>query len=93
MKLTHVLGAAMVVGLACSHYDSSGRRVRTGSTRFDPNVRDHHHLVCDRCGTVRDVELDTTAIRLPPAVLDGFGVGRVDVVFRGRCSACRSAAS
>jgi hypothetical protein len=35
MKLTHVLGAAMVVGLACSHYDSSGRRVRTGSTRFD----------------------------------------------------------
>ena len=67
--------------------------VGTGSTRFDPNVRDHHHLVCDRCGTVRDVELDTTAIRLPPAVLDGFGVGRVDVVFRGRCSACRSAAS
>jgi Fe2+ or Zn2+ uptake regulation protein len=67
--------------------------VGTGSTRFDPNVRDHHHLVCDRCGMVRDVEVDTSAIRLSPAVLDGFGVGRVDVVFRGRCPACRSAAS
>ena len=24
----------------------------TGSARFDPNVDDHHHLVCDRCGAV-----------------------------------------
>jgi Fe2+ or Zn2+ uptake regulation protein len=67
--------------------------VGTGSTRFDPNISDHHHLVCDRCGTVRDVELDTSALRLPAGVLDGFGVGRVDVVFRGRCAACRSATS
>ena len=28
----------------------------TGMTRFDPNVDDpHHHLVCRRCGSVRDL--------------------------------------
>jgi Fe2+ or Zn2+ uptake regulation protein len=27
----------------------------TGSTRFDPNLSDHHHLVCDRCGAVHDI--------------------------------------
>ena len=26
-----------------------------GSARFDPNVGDHHHVVCDVCGDVRDV--------------------------------------
>ena len=31
----------------------------TGSTRFDPNIDEHHHLVCERCGLVRDVALDT----------------------------------
>ena len=25
----------------------------TGSGRFEPNVADHHHLVCDVCGAVR----------------------------------------
>jgi Fe2+ or Zn2+ uptake regulation protein len=26
-----------------------------GSGRFDPNMEPHHHLVCDRCGSVRDL--------------------------------------
>ncbi|MFT3769553.1 MAG: transcriptional repressor [Minicystis sp.] len=26
-----------------------------GPARFDPNMRPHHHAVCDRCGLVRDV--------------------------------------
>ena len=62
--------------------------VGTGAVRFDPNVDDHHHLVCDVCGMVRDVELDTSRLRLPADALDGFGVRTVDVVFRGRCTAC-----
>jgi len=62
----------------------------TGSARFDPNVSDHHHLVCDECGMVRDVELDTSELSLPAHVLDGFAVRSVDVVFRGRCAACQA---
>jgi Fe2+ or Zn2+ uptake regulation protein len=62
----------------------------TGSARFDPNLSDHHHLVCDGCGMLRDVELDTNGLGLPATVLDGFAVRSVDVVFRGRCAACQA---
>src|ERR1700680_1049329 len=31
----------------------------TGAVRFDPNVEDpHHHLVCRKCGKVRDLRID-----------------------------------
>jgi Fe2+ or Zn2+ uptake regulation protein len=60
----------------------------TGSYRFDPNVDDHHHLVCEACGLIRDVSVDTSVLALPPDVLDGFAVRTVDVVVRGRCAAC-----
>jgi Fe2+ or Zn2+ uptake regulation protein len=60
----------------------------TGSSRFDPNVGEHHHLVCERCGMVRDIELDTDIPVLSAETLDGFAVRTVDVVFRGRCAAC-----
>ena len=33
----------------------------TGSLRFDPNVDPHHHLVCDECGRVSAVQLDSVA--------------------------------
>ena len=61
----------------------------TGSGRFDPNVADHHHLVCEVCGTVRDVDVDTSALVLPARARQGFAVDATEVVFRGRCAACR----
>jgi Fe2+ or Zn2+ uptake regulation protein len=61
----------------------------TGSGRFDPNVDDHHHLVCEVCGTVRDVEIDISALVLPARARQGFAVDATEVVFRGRCPACR----
>ena len=40
--------------------------VGTGSIRVDPNVEHaHQHLVCTRCGTVRDVLLDIADLRVP----------------------------
>jgi Fe2+ or Zn2+ uptake regulation protein len=63
--------------------------VGTGSMRFDPNVSDHHHLVCVSCGKVRDVDLDTSSVCLPRAKAQGFSVEAVEVVFRGRCDDCR----
>ena len=39
----------------------------TGSIRVDPNVEHaHHHLVCTRCGTVRDVLVDVADAPVPP---------------------------
>ncbi len=56
--------------------------VGTGSIRVDPNVEHaHQHLVCTRCGTVRDVLLDIADLRVPVALPAGVhgrgGRGRV----------------
>src|SRR5260221_12897355 len=60
--------------------------IGTGSIRVDPNVeRAHHHLVCSRCGTVRDVLLDVHDLRVPARYRRGFSVDSVEVVFRGVC--------
>ena len=64
----------------------------TGSYRVDPNVEDeHHHLICTRCGKVRDVPLDLPDVRLPPRYRRGFSVSAVEVNFRGLCDAVRRA--
>ena len=66
--------------------------VGTGMTRFDPNVDDaHHHVVCRRCGKVRDVYADFPDIRLPDGSDLGFEVGSAEIVFRGLCAECQAA--
>ena len=65
--------------------------VGTGAVRFDPNVeRPHHHLVCRKCGKVRDVFVDLPALELPASHSQGYDVERGEVVFRGLCGDCRA---
>src|SRR5947209_34952 len=62
----------------------------TGSVRVDPNVEHaHHHLVCRRCGRVRDVEAPATPVPLPDDRALAFEVDDVDVIYRGTCDDCR----
>ncbi|HEX9505314.1 MAG TPA: Fur family transcriptional regulator [Acidimicrobiia bacterium] len=66
--------------------------VGTGSIRVDPNVEHaHQHLVCTRCGTVRDVLLDIADLRVPSRYRRDFTVEAVEVVFRGVCESCAAA--
>jgi Fe2+ or Zn2+ uptake regulation protein len=61
----------------------------TGAGRFDPNVEaDHHHLVCEQCGKVRDLHADFGPLTVPLDQQQGFAVGRAEIVFRGRCQEC-----
>jgi Fe2+ or Zn2+ uptake regulation protein len=63
--------------------------VGTGSIRVDPNVEHvHQHLVCTRCGIVRDVLLDIADLRVPSRYRRDFTVEAVEVVFRGVCESC-----
>ena len=62
----------------------------TGSSRFDPNLDNHHHLVCDRCGKVVDVYVETSALPAAPRSRHGFAIKTTEVVFRGTCPDCRS---
>ncbi len=64
--------------------------VGTGMTRFDPNVDDpHHHLVCRKCGSVRDLVAPFPELRIPEGAELGFEVGSAEIVFRGLCPDCR----
>jgi Fe2+ or Zn2+ uptake regulation protein len=62
----------------------------TGSGRFDPNVDPHHHLVCTRCGKVRDFYAEFPEVSVPAALRQGFALGTPEVVFRGLCAACQN---
>ena len=64
--------------------------VGTGATRFDPNIDDHHHVVCSSCGEVRDVYV-AGSDRLKVEGLDGFTVDEASILFSGTCSACTAA--
>ena len=63
----------------------------TGATRFDPNIGEHHHLVCTSCGAIFDVQIDECDLALPKSQRRGFVVDDVAVTFRGRCRQCRVA--
>jgi Fe2+ or Zn2+ uptake regulation protein len=60
----------------------------TGSTRFDPNLAPHHHLVCHGCGQVVDLHHDFSGVVLPADTADGFEITTTEIVFRGRCATC-----
>ena len=64
----------------------------TGSSRFDPNTDGHHHLVCTRCGKVRDLYADFTGVRVPNGD-HGFRVSSTEIVFRGLCDDCAASSS
>ena len=65
--------------------DAGGR-----PTRYDPNTEDgHHHLVCLKCGDLRDVHprgLD--ALELPRSQRFGYRIVNREVLFQGYCSDC-----
>ncbi len=60
-----------------------------GQERFDGNISDHAHFVCERCGAVTDLELkgdDGLAARAKREL--GVRVDRRDVKLRGICENC-----
>lgn len=59
--------------------------------RYDPNVGDsHQHLLCVRCGELRDVHpTGQRLLDLPTAQRHGYQVDDVEITFRGLCPDCR----
>lgn len=58
--------------------------------RYDPNAhRPHQHLVCAKCGTVRDVHPSRDPLAdLPDDERSGFTISEVEVTYRGLCPQC-----
>ena len=67
-----------------------------GAARYDVNLAAHHHLVCERCGRIVDVEVPADAGVRPVASrrrgrspVAGWQVRAMQVEFRGTCPECR----
>lgn len=61
-------------------------RLERGATRYCPNMEEHCHYYCDRCGAVFDVPLpaDSPAVPRPK----GFKIDHYEIAVHGICSAC-----
>lgn len=60
------------------------------SKRYDPNVEpSHHHLVCDLCGEVYDVQHQVAAPPLAHEERHGMVIHSADIVYHGTCRGCR----
>ncbi|MHA1569475.1 MAG: Fur family transcriptional regulator [Alphaproteobacteria bacterium] len=58
-------------------------------TRFDANLKNHHHFVCTRCGLTQDFYSDEFDRMRPPKSLKEFGkVESTHVEVRGVCRQC-----
>ncbi|GAA2400841.1 Fur family transcriptional regulator [Streptomyces glaucosporus] len=61
--------------------------------RYDPNAHhSHQHLVCSRCGVIRDVRPSGDPLALlPEEERFGFTLSEATVTYRGLCPSCSSA--
>jgi Fur family transcriptional regulator, peroxide stress response regulator len=59
--------------------------------RLDPNLEDHHHLICRSCRSIVDVgNKEIAPIRFRRSLPKGFRVERCEVEVLGLCARCRS---
>ena len=60
------------------------------SARYDANTDEHHHLICVKCGAIRDVYIEES-IAIPEE-LEGFKTEGYSVNIYGLCPDCRKKA-
>lgn len=67
------------------------RRVEipNGPDRFDFTLKDHYHVRCVKCGTVKDVDMDIID-NLQKRIHDNHGMRFLDydILFKGICEEC-----
>lgn len=60
------------------------------SMRYDTNLEEHHHFVCDRCGKVTDVYLKELGYEVDPekSHIDGVRMDSQRLYLHGICEEC-----
>ena len=57
------------------------------SARYDANMDEHHHLICEKCGAIKDIYIDESVD--VPEEMEGFRTSGYSVNIYGLCPACR----
>ena len=67
----------------------------SAASRVDPRTSRHHHLVCQRCDRLIDVDDEAVAHRIrPPDVRRrGFAIQGYSIYFTGLCAECQKKAT
>ncbi len=60
------------------------------SARYDANTEEHHHLICVKCGTIKDIYIDKELDI--PKEMEGFETEGYSVNIYGLCPECRQKA-
>ena len=62
-----------------------------GASRFDGDLRPHQHLICEKCGIVKDVFLDNLTQKTLKLFRSNreFSVRTVKIDFYGLCKKCK----
>ena len=67
------------------------RRVSTEGqvARYDARMEQHHHLICNHCGKIRDLGLDPDTSRPSLPEVADFRIERSDILFHGLGRTCQ----
>lgn len=58
--------------------------------RFDANMQNHHHFICEKCGLIRDFYSDILSRVAPPKEAKQFGEPlSLHIEVKGICQTCR----
>lgn len=58
------------------------------ATRYCPNMQEHHHFYCDKCGGAYDIDLAPDAPKPSVPVPKGFVPARYEITIHGTCPKC-----
>jgi len=62
--------------------------IDTSRRRYDPNIKAHHHLICNSCGKIVDIQTDFK-LTIPAHISRTFEIEGNQVEFYGTCHDCR----
>ena len=66
----------------------------SGAWRVDANTAPHHHLICTRCHSITDLDIDLLEpVKLQGKLPSGFRLEKFNVEVQGVCKSCAGSAA
>lgn len=62
--------------------------VDRAAARYCPNMQEHFHFHCERCGGIFDIDFDVAAQDGNLGIPEGFRVARYEIAAHGVCPEC-----
>ncbi|MCD8186768.1 MAG: transcriptional repressor [Rikenellaceae bacterium] len=59
------------------------------NARFDGDISDHAHFICQACGRIQDVPLAPGVLSRLIPTLNGADIDQVHVYYKGSCKTCK----